>query len=104
MGAIVSIAGKQFNIKTDDVICVPKLNSEVDELVTFDKVLAADIKEQVMVGTPTLAKARVVAKVLAHLKADKVIVFKKKRRKGYKVKTGHRQEYTKVRIEKIITI
>lgn len=103
MNAFVNIAGKQMNVKTTDVIYVPKLDSEVGSLVSFDQVLLVEANEKITVGTPIVAGAKVVAKVMNHMKGDKVIVFKKKRRKGYKVKNGHRQQHTKICIEQIIT-
>ena len=88
-------------MKQGQEIYVDLQAAEVGTDLTFDKVLLADNEGNVSVGTPTLSKASVSAKVIDHVKADKVIVFKKKRRKGYRVKKGHRQQFTKIRIENI---
>jgi len=101
MYAIVEIAGQQFKVKKDQQIYVHRLQNEEGSNVTFDKVLLADNGESVSVGAPTVKGAAVSAKVISHLKGDKVIVFKKKRRKGYQVKNGHRQYLTKLLIEDI---
>ena len=101
MYAIVDIAGKQFKVKKDQELFVNKLQDAVDSNVEFDKVLLVDNEGKVTVGTPTVKGASVSAKVLEHVKGDKVIVFKKKRRKGYAVKNGHRQDYTKIQIAEI---
>ncbi len=101
MYAIVDIAGKQFKVEKDQELFVNKLKDSVDSNVQFDKVLLVDNDGKVKVGTPTVKGASVSAKVLEHVKGDKVIVFKKKRRKGYAVKNGHRQDYTKIQIEGI---
>lgn len=102
MYAIVAIAGKQFKVSKKQWLYTPKLQSEVGALLTFDKVVLLDEEGTVTVGAPTLHGVAVKAKVLEHAKADKVIVFKKKRRNGYKVKRGHRQDYTKIVIEDIV--
>ncbi|MGI2257443.1 50S ribosomal protein L21 [Candidatus Cardinium hertigii] len=103
MYAIVEIAGAQFKVSKEQWLYTPKLQSEVGTLLTFDKVLLLDDEEgTVVIGAPILNKVTVKAKVLEHTKGDKIIVFKKKRRNGYKVKRGHRQEHTKVVIEDII--
>lgn len=101
MYAIVDIAGKQFKVTQDQFVFAPKMQGEEGASVEFDQVLLIDNDGQVDVGTPTVKGAKVSGKILEHVKGDKVIVFKKKRRKGYRVKNGHRQEYTKVLIEKI---
>ena len=101
MYVIVEIAGQQFKVEKDQNIFVHRLDSEEGSNVNFDKVLLMDNAGKVNVGTPLVKGARVTAKVLEHLKGDKVIVFKKKRRKGYKVKNGHRQYLTKLEILKI---
>lgn len=101
MYAIVDIAGKQFKVEKDQELFVNKLQNDVDANVTFDNVLLVDNDGKVTVGTPNVKGASVSAKVLEHVKGDKVIVFKKKRRKGYAVKNGHRQDYTKIQIEAI---
>ena len=101
MYAIVEIAGQQFKVEKDQQIFVHRLDTEEGSKVDFDKVLLLDNAGKVNVGAPVIKGAKVTAKVLEHLKGDKVIVFKKKRRKGYKVKNGHRQYLTKLEILKI---
>lgn len=101
MYAIVNIAGKQFKVTQDQFVYTPRLEGEEGASVEFDQVLLIDNDGKVKVGAPTVKGAKVSAKILSHLKDDKVIVFKKKRRKGYKVKNGHRQPLTKVLIETI---
>jgi large subunit ribosomal protein L21 len=101
MYAIVDIAGKQFKVTQDQYVYAPKMQGEEGASVEFDKVLLVDNDGKVDVGTPVLKGAKVSGKILEHVKDDKVIVFKKKRRKGYKVRNGHRQDFTKVLIEKI---
>ncbi|MEM6286907.1 MAG: 50S ribosomal protein L21, partial [Bacteroidota bacterium] len=91
MYAIVEIGGKQFKVAKDDRLYVPRLQAEVGDAVTFDRVLLVSGDDGVSVGTPTVEGASVTATVLDHVKGDKIIVFKKKRRKGYRVKNGHRQ-------------
>ncbi len=101
MFAVVEIAGSQFKVEEKQKYFVPKLNAELDKSVTFDNVLLFSDGEKTLVGTPNLKGIKVKAKVLEHIKDDKVIVFKKKRRKSYKVKNGHRQQLTKIEITKI---
>ena len=101
MYAIVDIVGQQFKIEKDQQIFVHRLKAKEGSQVDFDKVLLLDNAGKVNVGAPVIKGAKVTAKVLEHLKDDKVIVFKKKRRKGYKVKNGHRQYLTKLEILKI---
>ena len=101
MYAIVDIAGKQFKVEKDQYIYAPKLEGENGSSVTFDQVLLVDNEGQISVGAPVLNGAVVSGKILEDVKGDKEIVFKKKRRKGYAVKNGHRQKYTKVMIESI---
>jgi large subunit ribosomal protein L21 len=101
MYAIVDILGKQFNVTQDQFVYAPKMDGEEGASVEFDQVLLIGNGEEVEVGAPAVAGAKVSGKILGHLKGDKVIVFKKKRRKGYKKKNGHRQEFTKVLIENI---
>ena len=103
MYAIVEIAGKQFRVEKDAKLYVPRLKDDVGDSVTFDRVLLTSGDGGVSVGTPTVDGASVTAKVLGHVKGDKVIVFKKKRRKGYKVKNGHRQPYTQIQIGELST-
>ncbi|MCB0265027.1 MAG: 50S ribosomal protein L21 [Calditrichaeota bacterium] len=101
MYAIVEIAGKQFRVEKDKVVKVPFLSSEVGESVSFDKVLFVNQSNDVKVGRPLIDGAKVDAKVLEHGRDKKVVVFKKKRRKGYQKKNGHRQHFTKIKIEAI---
>ena len=102
MYAIVNIAGKQFKVTKDQYIYAPKLQGDIDASVEFDQVLLSDDNGTVSIGAPLLSGAKVSGKILEHVKGDKVIVFKKKRRKGYKKKNGHRQDFTKVLIENIV--
>ena len=103
MYAIVEIAGKQFKVIKDQKLFVPRLMDKEGSKVSFDKVYLLDDGKKVSIGTPAITGASVQAKVLSHPKDDKVIVFKKKRRKGYRVKNGHRQALTELIIEKINT-
>ena len=101
MFAVVDIAGKQFRIATNDRILIPSVEGKVGSTVKFDRVLLLGEDKQISVGNPLVTGASVEATVLEHLKDDKVIVFKKKRRKGYRVKRGHRQGYTQIQITKL---
>ena len=101
MYAIVEIAGQQFKVAKDQKVYVHRLASEEGEKVSFDNVLLLDDNGTVTIGAPAIDGAAVEAKVVKHLKGDKVIVFKKKRRKGYRVKNGHRQALTEIVIEGI---
>jgi large subunit ribosomal protein L21 len=101
MYAVVDIAGKQFKVEKDQYVYLPRLEAEAGASVQFDKVLLIDTDGKVQVGTPVIPGAKISGKVLEHVKDGKVIVFKKKRRKGYAVKNGHRQQFTKVQIETI---
>jgi large subunit ribosomal protein L21 len=101
MYAIVEIAGQQFKVEKDQQIFVHRLEAEEGSKVDLENVLLIDNGGKINVGAPAVKGAKVTAKVLEHLKGDKVIVFKKKRRKGYKVKNGHRQYLTKLEILKI---
>jgi large subunit ribosomal protein L21 len=101
MYAIVDIAGKQFKVAKDQYIYAPKMEGETGANVSFDNVLLLDKDGSVEVGAPTVKGVKVSGKILEHVKGNKVIIFKKKRRKGYAVKNGHRQQFTKVQIESI---
>ena len=101
MYAIVEIAGQQFKVVQDQKLFVHRLVAEEGSKVSFDKVYLLDDGKKVSIGAPAITGASVEAKVVSHLKGDKVIVFKKKRRKGYRVKNGHRQALTELVIEKI---
>ena len=101
MFAVVEIAGQQYKVNPEEKLYVPKLENEVGSSVKFDKVLLLSSDKDVKIGAPVIPGASVKAKVLAHVKDDKVIVFKKKKRKGYRVKRGHRQQYTHIEITSI---
>ena len=102
MYAIVDIAGQQFKVKKDQKIFVHRLENKEGSSVDFESVLLIDNDKTVLVGEPEIKGAKIVGKVLSHTKGDKVQVFKKKRRKGYKVLNGHRQYLTQIQIEDII--
>lgn len=102
MYAIVEIAGQQFKVEKDKKIFVHRLAQNEGESVEFEKVLLIDNEGAVKIGAPVVDGAKVSAKVLSHVKGDKVIVFHKKRRKGYEKKNGHRQYFTQIQIENII--
>ena len=101
MYAIVEIAGQQFKDEKDQQIYVHRLENKEGSKVEFDNVLLIDNDGKIKVGAPAISGAKVTAKVVSHLKDDKVVVFKKKRRKGYRVKNGHRQAITEIHIQKI---
>lgn len=103
MYAIVDIAGQQFKVHKDQKLFVHRLESEAGQKVNFGRVLLIDDNGQINIGAPAIEGAQVSATVLEHLKGDKVIVFKKKRRKGYKKKNGHRQYLTSIQINDIST-
>jgi len=103
MYAIVEIAGQQFKVAKDQKVYVHRLQGEEGSKVTFDNVLLLGDGSNITVGAPAIDGAAVEAKVIKHLKGDKVIVFKKKRRKGYKKKNGHRQSLTEIVIESILS-
>ncbi|WP_438973759.1 50S ribosomal protein L21 [Polaribacter sp.] len=102
MYAIVEIAGQQFKVAKDQKVYVHRLQGEEGSKVTFDNVLLLDESNNVTIGAPAIEGASVTAQILSHLKGDKVIVFKKKRRKGYRKKNGHRQSFTEIQIESIV--
>jgi|SRR5690606_26212432 len=97
MYAIVEIAGLQYKVEQDQQLYVNRLQGDAGSEVSFDRVLLTD-NGSVQVGAPVIDGISVVAKIVEHVKGDKVIVFKKKRRKGYKKKNGHRQQFTKIEI------
>ena len=101
MYAVVEIQGSQFKVEKDQKLFVNRIDAKEGSKISFDNVLLLDDGKKVQVGKPNLSGTSVEAKVVAHIKDDKVIVFKKKRRKGYKVKNGHRQYLTKLEILKI---
>ena len=102
MYAIVEMAGQQFKVAKDQKVYVHRLQTEEGKKVTFDKVLLLEDGGNVTIGAPAIEGAAVEAKVVKHLKGDKVIVFKKKRRKGYRKKNGHRQYLTEIVVENIV--
>jgi len=101
MFAVVYIAGQQFKVSENNTYYVPRLPVEQEKEVTFDNVLLLNTDKGIKIGSPSVDGVKVKAKVLEHLKDDKVIVFKKKRRKGYQKLNGHRQYLTKIEITKI---
>jgi len=102
MYAIVEIAGQQFKVEKDKKLFVHQLEANEGDSVEFEKVLLVDNDGQVAVGTPTVKGAKITAKVLAHVQGDKVLVFKKKRRKSYQKMNGHRQHFTQIQVETIV--
>ncbi|MEN8139066.1 MAG: 50S ribosomal protein L21 [Bacteroidota bacterium] len=102
MYAIVEIAGHQYKVEKDQFIFVHRLQGDVDSALEFANVLLVDNDGKVKIGAPAIKGAKVEAKIVEHLKGDKVIVFKKKRRKGYKKRNGHRQHLTKIQISNIV--
>lgn len=102
MYAVVDIAGEQFKVEKGDQILAPKLPGNVGEALQFDRVLLTSDSKDVKIGNPIVKGVKVKATILENERGEKVIVFKKKRRKGYKVKKGHRQHYTRLKIEDII--
>jgi large subunit ribosomal protein L21 len=102
MYAIVEIAGQQFKVEKDKKLYVHRLPQDEGASVDFEKVLLVDNEGAVNVGAPIVEGAKVTATVLKHLKGDKVIVFKKKRRKGYRKKNGHRQYLTQIQISDVL--
>jgi large subunit ribosomal protein L21 len=101
MYAIVEIAGQQFKVQKDQKIYVHRLDAEAGKKIDFDKVLLIEDGGKVTLGAPAINGAVVSAKVEEHVKGDKVIVFRKKRRKGYAKKNGHRQSFTAITISDI---
>ncbi|SRR5690606_1876042 len=101
MYAIVEIAGKQYKVAENDNLIVPRLNAGVDESITLDRVLLIADGDDVQIGTPTIDNAAITATVVEHVRGDKILVFRKKRRKRFKVKKGHRQPYTRIEIKEL---
>ena len=101
MFAIVTIAGQQFKVEEGQEIFVHRLEAKAGDSVSFDDVLFTSGDAGTSVGTPNVSGASIGATVIDHVKGDKVVVFKKKRRKGYRVKNGHRQQYTRLKIDSI---
>lgn len=101
MFAVVTIGGHQYKVSEGDEIFVDRLAQDQGAKVSFDQVHLVDKEGKTTVGSPTIGSAKIDATVVEHAKADKVIVFKKKRRKGYKVKRGHRQQLSKIKVDAI---
>ena len=101
MYAIVEISGQQFKLQKDQKIFVHRLNAEAGSTVEFDRVLLVDNGGKVSIGAPAIEGAKVSAQVNDHVKGDTVIIFRKKRRKGYVKKNGHRQSFTQITITDI---
>lgn len=101
MFAVIKTGGKQYKVQQGDVLQVEKLGLEKDKTITFDEVLLVEDGKETLIGTPFVDKAKVHAVIIENFKDDKVIVFKKKRRKQYKKMRGHRQELSRIRIEDI---
>ena len=101
MFAVVDIAGQQMKVEQGQEVFVHRLEGEEGDKLEFDKVLLVDNDGKVKVGKPNVKGAKIDVKIVNHLRGDKVVVFKKKRRKGYQKSNGHRQDLTKVLIETI---
>lgn len=101
MFAVVDILGQQFKVSENTKYYVPRLNQEPESEITFDQVLLLSDGKETKVGSPVIKGAKVTAKVLSHLKDEKVLVFKKKRRKGYRKLNGHRQQLTRIEVTQI---
>lgn len=101
MYAIIETGGKQYKVKEGDTIVVEKLDADVGAEVSFDHVLAVSKEDEFIAGTPTVENAQVTAKVTQHGKGKKIVIFKFKQKKNYRKKQGHRQPFTRVKIEKI---
>jgi large subunit ribosomal protein L21 len=101
MYAIVNIAGQQFKVQKDQEIIVHRLATDAGKKIEFKDVVLTENDGKIKVGSPLLKGASISAKVISHMRGDKVIVFKKKRRKGYQKQNGHRQDLTKIQIESI---
>ena len=102
MYAVVEIAGQQFKVEKDQKVYVNRLEGKEGSKISFDNILMLDNSGKIVLGNPVVKGASVEAKIVKHLKDDKIIVFKKKRRKGYKVKNGHRQALTQILVENIL--
>jgi large subunit ribosomal protein L21 len=98
MYAVVEIAGTQLKVSPSEKVLIPKIQSELGSTVKFDKVVLSGDDKKTQIGSPFIKGAYVEARVLRHIKDDTVIVMKKKKRKGYKVRNGHRQQYTEIEI------
>ena len=103
MYVIVDIQGQQFKVQKDQKLFVHRINANEGDQLEFDKVLLMANDKDITVGSPTVEGAKVVVEVLSHVKGDKVLVFKKKRRKGYRKLNGHRQQFSQVLVKEIIS-
>lgn len=102
MYVIVDIQGQQFKVQPDQKLFVHRINADQGSEVEFEKVMLVDNDGKVTVGAPHVEGAKVVVEILSHVKGDKVLVFKKKRRKGYRKLNGHRQQFSEVKVKNII--
>ncbi|MBO5799326.1 MAG: 50S ribosomal protein L21 [Paludibacteraceae bacterium] len=102
MYAIVEIAGQQFKVEQGQKLYVHRLEAERGSVVEFDKVLLVDNNGSVTIGAPVISGAKVVAEVVSHVKGEKVLVFHKKRRKGYRKLNGHRQFFTELKVNEVV--
>lgn len=102
MYAVIDVGGRQLKVAPDETVRVPRMRAEVGSTVTFDRVYALRTDGDFKVGSPSVEGARVVATVVGHGKAEKVLIFKYKRRKFYRRKRGHRQPFTEVKISQIV--
>lgn len=102
MYVIVDIQGQQFKVQKDQKLFIHRINAEEGSQVEFEKVMLVDNEGDVKIGTPVIDGAKVVVEVLSHVKGDKVLVFKKKRRKGHRKLNGHRQQFSQVLVKEII--
>ena len=103
MFAIVTIAGQQFKVQKDQKLFVHRIDASEGDVVEFGKVLLISNGEEITIGSPAIDGAKVVLEILSHVKGDKVLVFKKKRRKGYRKLNGHRQQFSQVIVKDIIS-
>jgi large subunit ribosomal protein L21 len=103
MFAVIKTGGKQYRVQEDDILCVERLGKEKGQKVVFDNVLLIGDGKKTFIGTPLVEDATVRAEVIDNFKDEKVVVFKKKRRKQYKRTRGHRQELTRIRVEEIVS-
>ena len=103
MYVIVDIQGQQFKVQKDQKLFVHRIDANEGDSVEFDKVLLIENDSDITIGSPTVEGAKVVVEILSHVKGDKVLVFKKKRRKGYRKLNGHRQQFSQVLVKDIIS-
>src|SRR5690554_4520229 len=103
MYVIVDIQGQQFKVQKDQKLFVHRINANEGDTVEFEKVLLIGNDDDITIGSPTIEGAKVVLEVLSHVKGDKVLIFKKKRRKGYRKLNGHRQQFSQVLVKDIIS-